>query len=105
MSRKYQFDESDLKLFQDRVATKREQKFNSTWVIKVNGEVYVTSSGKCGWQKLGHAKSALKLDLSYIISQIERKKQCHTNAEYKQVWDEYIQHLVDLGILEFVEVN
>lgn len=104
MDKKYQFDESDLKLFQDRVAVKREQKFDSIWAIKVNGEMYVTSSGKCGWKQIGHAKSALKADCWSIAKQIEKRKVCKTPSDYRLVWSEYLQFLIDSNIVEFVEI-
>lgn len=98
------FAQEDFDLFQKRIEQKRKNSFGSMWIIKVNGEVYVTSSGKCGWKQKGHAKSAFKLDSYHIVGTLEEKYGYKTYKDSLKLWNDYLSELENKGIVEFIEV-
>lgn len=100
---KYNFTENDFSLFEERVKAKRDNDFCSVWIIKVFGEVYVTSSGKCGWKQKSHAKSALKLDMWSLVRSLNEKYKPRCSNKNK-LWNDYISALEEKGIVEFVKV-
>lgn len=100
-----EFSEKDIKLFQERVEAKRLNNGGSLWAIKVNGLMYTTSSGKCGWKQKHHAKSAFKLDNSTVVRQLEKKYGYKSYKDSLSLWHDYLAELEDQGIVEFVEIN
>lgn len=102
---KYSFTEEDIDLFKQRIETKRTQKYCSMWIIKFFGEVHVTSSGKCGWNRINHAKYAFKLDCSHVAYLLEIKYGYKTYRDSLEIWNNYLDELIKQGIVEFVEIH
>lgn len=102
---KYKFSESDLLLFDKWTKERYDPSEDSTWVIKINGVIYTTTSNKCGWKKQHHAKAAFRQDASNLVNTICKKHNISFFREKNQLWSEYLLELEKRGIIEFVEVR
>lgn len=98
------FTQSDFDSFHVGVKNKRESRIGSVWIIKVNGDVYVTSSGKCGWKQRNHAKSAFKLDFNTLAHNLADKYKKTYYTDRNKLWNDFLFELECKGIVEFVEV-
>lgn len=102
---KYEFSESDFSLFEKWTKDRYDPTEESTWVIKVNGVIYTTSSNKCGWKKQHHAKAAFRQDAQYLANQLFKKHQVSFFRDKNQIWSAYISELEQKGVIEFIEVR
>ena len=98
------FTQTDFDSFHEGVKNKRESRIGSVWIIKVNGDVYVTSSGKCGWKQKNHAKSAFKLDFNMLAYNLADKYKVTYYTHRNKLWNDFLSELERKGVIEFVEV-
>lgn len=102
---KYQFTKSDFSLFNKWTKDRYDPTEESTWVIKINGVIYTTSSNKCGWKKQHHAKAAFRQDAHWLSDELFEKHGVHLFRDKNQLWSEYLDELEQRGVIEFVEIK
>jgi len=98
------FEDFEKAFLNNKVRPLNEDPNNEIWIIKYNGkQLSLGTSGKTHWKTLGHAKAALTDKIKYPI-----QKRAYNNGigyrETESLYKEFIQHLQDKGILEFIKI-